>query len=67
MTTGARVRNFQSLGRRGRYEFKCVATNHHIRDGRLDLRHMAGDALIAGAAGFMVSVFFDRPSARPVG
>ena len=45
---------------------KRVAPHVHIRDGLLDLRHVASDALIAGAACFVMGVFLDRGCMRAI-
>ena len=41
MATGARIRNFVLIRHFGRDEFKRVASHIDIRDGLLDLRHVA--------------------------
>lgn len=49
-------------------ELKCVGTDKRAGHAlRLDLRHVAGNALVAGAAILMVRVLFQARGMRPVG
>src|SRR5579872_7436467 len=63
----ARIGDLQALGPGGRDEAEGMAANVHTRNGLLDFRHVAGDALAAGAARFMVSVLLDGRRTRAVG
>ena len=66
MAAGAGIRNLILIGHFGRDEGERVAPNIDIRNGLLDLRHVAGHAIIAGAAGLMMRMCFDARSVRPV-
>ena len=62
----AGIRNFQCLGLRRPNEAEGVAADLHVSDGLGDLRHMAGDARAARAAGCVVRVLLDAGGMRPV-
>src|SRR5262249_5508785 len=65
--SGARVRHLRDLSRAGRNEAEGVAADVHVGDGLFDARHVARDALAAGAPGLMVRVLFEGRSTRAVG
>ena len=67
MARGARVRNFQRGGGCWGDESKSVGPDIDIRDGLLDLWHVAANTLIAGGACSMMSVRLDGGRARAVG
>jgi hypothetical protein len=49
-------------------EFERMRTDKRVRRPfRLDLRHVAGNALAAGAVLFVMRMLFERGGARPVG
>lgn len=56
MANIAGIRNFQSVGGCRSDETKGVTAHVHVGYRLLDLRHMAGNALIALAACFVVCV-----------
>jgi len=66
VTGRARVRDLVLVGHRRRDEAERVGVHFDVSDGRLDLRHVAGDALGAGASLLMVRVFFQRGGARAI-
>ena len=66
MAGGARVRDFIRVRHRWRDEPKSVAADVHIRDGLLDLRHVTGNALVAGGACWVMCMFLDRTCMRAV-
>ena len=60
------IGNLVFLGQRGRDESKCVRVHLNIRNGGLDLRHVAGHALASCAARLVMRMLFERGDARPV-
>jgi len=67
MAGGARVRNFQRGRARRGDEFKGVCADIDIRDGLLDLWHVAADTLVSGAACSMMGMRLDGGRVRTVG
>ena len=66
MTKHTRIRNLILLAHRGSDESEGVAPDVHIRDRLLNARHMAVDALTAGAGRLVVRMLFER-AVRTVG
>src|SRR5665213_1555379 len=67
MAPGARIRYFQrGCCSRGN-EFECVSADIDIRNRLLDFRHVAVNAFVTGAAGFVVSMGLDGRRTRAVG
>ena len=67
MAGSAGVRDCVLVGHLGRYKPERVGVDFHVRYSRLDLWHMAGNALASRAAVFVVSVFFERGGAGAIG
>src|SRR5580704_12124999 len=66
VTQIADVRNFHRVGLRRPHETEGVAAHHHVAEGLRDLRHVARDALAAGAARGMMGVLLDRCRMRSI-
>ena len=66
MAAGARIRDLVLVCHGRSDESEGVATNVHIGDRLFDTRHVAGYALIAGAPGLVMRVFFNRGRVRTV-
>ena len=62
----AGIRNFHRLGLRRPNKAEGVAADLHVAEGLGDLRHVAGDALAAGASRGMMGVLLDCCRMRPV-
>ena len=67
MTVVARIGNVQSFGHGGIDETKGMAADIHVGNSLGDLRHVSGDALSAGTAGFMMRVLLQRRGVRTTG
>lgn len=67
MTQAARIRHLERRGIGRRDEFEGVAADIHVGDGLFDLRPVACDALIPGAAGGVMRVRLDVGRSRSVG
>lgn len=63
----ARVRDPILIGRLWRYKSERVGVDFHIRYRRLNLWHVAGNAVASGASILMVRVFFECRRARAIG
>ena len=61
------VRNFHGLRFRRADEMERVAANIDVAYRLRNLGHVTFDALVAGAARFMVGVLLDRGGVRSVG
>ena len=61
----AGIWNLQHLGFTRRDEVEGVTANILICDRLCDLRHVTGDAFVAGAARLMMGVRLDRGGVRP--
>ena len=66
MTRCAWIGNFVLVGHRRCDEAEGVGADVDVGDGRLDLRHVAGDALATKRAFLVVRVLLDRGRARAV-
>ena len=66
MTVRAWVGNFVGFGHRRTNKAERVAAHIDIGNRLLNLRHVAGDAVIAGAAGFVMRVFLHCCCVRTV-
>ena len=66
MAAIARVRNLERFRRPRRNELEGMAANVDIRDGLLDLWHVAADAFTARGPGPVMCVLFDRRGSRAV-
>ena len=62
----ARIRDFQAVGSVRIDEVERVASDIHIGDGLLDLWHVAGNALTAGAPNRVMGMLLDRRGMRPI-
>ena len=64
MTLIAGVWNFKRFGVARRHEVEGMASDILVRDRLRDLRHMTGDAFVAGAPHLMVRMRFNRGRVR---
>ena len=67
MTVVARIGNVQSFGHGRIDETKGMAADINVGNSLGDLRHVAGDALAAGTAGFVMCVLLQRRGVRTIG
>ena len=66
MAARAGIGDFVFVGHRGSYEIESVGTHKRAGNGDFDFGHVAGDALAAGGAGFVMRVRFERGGAGAV-
>ena len=66
MTRRARIGNFVLVRHGRRDEPECVRSDVDVGDGRLNLRHVARDALAPGRRFLVMRVLLDRRRARAV-
>ena len=66
VTRVARVRDLVLICHFGRDEIKRMAADIDVGDRLLDLRHVTGHTVAAGAAGTMVRVGFNGGCMRPI-
>ena len=61
------IGNLQGFGHRWRDKAEGVTSNIYVSDRLLNFRHVAGNALVAGAVCLMVAVRLQRRLAGSVG
>src|SRR5579871_4614566 len=66
MAHRTRIRNLQQLRIRGRNELEGMTADVHVGDLLFDLRHVARDAFVSGAARSVMGVRLDGGSMRTV-
>src|SRR5262245_49849021 len=66
VATRTRIRNLQLVGHRRRDEPERVTADVHVGDRLLDPRHVAGNALAAGAAPGVMGVVLERRRVRTI-
>lgn len=66
MARGASVWDLIFVGHRWRYKGKRVRSHLHVRNCRLDFRHVTGDATASRRSFFVMGVLLDGAGARTI-